>query len=189
MRSQCVTMHFWQWEVLCLDSWDWISLYEQSSSFWTTTSLLDRKSEDREKLLCKDLDWYPGRDIISRITTVKTVRIGFMRTWRWEKCEMEGGREKGRVRERQRQTEKGYADSCYSPVQNSCDKQMSVFQQGIKRKRIKTHLSQNVHSCWTRLLKVIHYNPIPLMENVVKSPCLANLSSQKSWCVDQIKGH
>lgn len=64
--------------------------------FWITAFLLDRESEDRVKILCISLDWYPGWDNTYRITTGKLGRRGFRIKWRRES---EGVRERGRERE------------------------------------------------------------------------------------------
>jgi len=82
------------------------------SSFWTTPCILYRESAVRGKILVKNLHWYPGWDIISRITrgkmgnrSYKKVKEGEM--LRVKEAEILGGRQRyrGGERERERQRE------------------------------------------------------------------------------------
>ena len=85
-----------------------VSLVLQRSSFWMNVCILGCGSEDRGKMLGKELDCSPGSDMFSRITP------GHL-----------GG---SRIQQRERERESGVLDSSKSPGHDLSAKQASVVQ-------------------------------------------------------------
>ena len=126
------------WVGLTMGRWDsygqdGMSLYELRICIWTSAFLFDMESEDRGRILGKDIDWYPGWDITSRITRGEIGARGFERNWRRLKWwEIVRGRE--RVLERYKREwvrDKGDLDSSTSHGQNFIAKPISGFLQDI----------------------------------------------------------
>ena len=85
-----------------------VCLVLQRSSFWMNVCILGWGSEDRGKMLGKELDCSPGSDMFSRITP------GHL-----------GG---SRIQQRERERESGVLDSTKSPGHDLSAKQASVVQ-------------------------------------------------------------